>query len=402
MLSSSSCLSQWNLGIFFILLVAAMWTMGSLLTQYIYKDLDFKSPFVVTYVSTSLFVVYLPVWKIARHYLYIKRGHPLYPVKKEYSLITDEINDPLIKSENNVEWNRNENGSDIINSEDYEQGVASAKSTMYSHQEIFRISCVLAFLWFTSNLLYSYSLLWTSIASSTIISNLSGSFTLAFSYWVGLEQVTWSKIIGLLLCFIGVVLVTLQDSTSDDDSANRASTTQATLGDIMAVCSAFGYGMYTAYLRYHVPNEELVSMQLILGYMGLICASLIWPFLLIVIYCHIDDVSNFSALIFAYLVFTGIFDYVVSDYLWARAIVLTTPTVATVGLSITIPMAFVADALLNGYDSSALSVYVVSGSILVMVGFVLLNLNLSRSQHEEIQFDINLVHEEDIEYKSNI
>ena len=34
---------------------------------------------------------------------------------------------------------------------------------------------------------------------------------------------------------------------------------------------------------------------------------------------------------------------VLSDYLWARAVVLTTPTVATVGLSLTIPLAFVSD-----------------------------------------------------------
>ena len=218
-------------------------------------------------------------------------------------------------------------------------------------------------------------MLWTSIASSTIISNLSGSFTLAFSYWVGLEEVTWLKIIGLSLCFIGVVLVTLQDSTNDDDG-DDSNTSQSTLGDIMAICSAFGYGIYTTYLRYHVPNEDLVSMQLILGYMGLICGLFIWPFLLIVIYFHIDDVTNFSGLILAYLVFTGIFDYVVSDYLWARAIVLTTPTVATVGLSITIPMAFVADALLNGYNSESLSIYAIFGSILVMCGFALLNINI--------------------------
>ena len=34
---------------------------------------------------------------------------------------------------------------------------------------------------------------------------------------------------------------------------------------------------------------------------------------------------------------------VLSDYLWARAVVLTTPTVATVGLSLTIPLAFISD-----------------------------------------------------------
>ena len=61
----------------------------------------------------------------------------------------------------------------------------------------------------------------------------------------------------------------------------------------------------------------------------------------------------------------------VSDYLWARAIVLTSPVMATVGLSITIPLAFLADIVLNGY--TAITVNSIVGSVLVMAGFVLVN-----------------------------
>lgn len=34
------------------------------MTQYIYSDLDFKSPFLVTYVATALFSLYLPLWRV--------------------------------------------------------------------------------------------------------------------------------------------------------------------------------------------------------------------------------------------------------------------------------------------------------------------------------------------------
>jgi hypothetical protein len=40
--------------------VAFIWAAASVLIQYIYSDLSFKSPFVLTYICTSLFVVYLP------------------------------------------------------------------------------------------------------------------------------------------------------------------------------------------------------------------------------------------------------------------------------------------------------------------------------------------------------
>lgn len=57
--------------------------------------------------------------------------------------------------------------------------------------------------------------------------------------------------------------------------------------------------------------------------------------------------AGFSATILGFIVLNGLCDNVLSDYLWARAIVLTSPTVATVGLSLTIPLAFLSDALLG-------------------------------------------------------
>lgn len=51
---------------------------------------------------------------------------------------------------------------------------------------------------------------------------------------------------------------------------------------------------------------------------------------------------------------------------WARAILLTTPTVATVGCSLTIPIAFASDFLLHGNVPKALAVL---GATLVVGGF---------------------------------
>jgi len=317
---------------------------------------------VVTYVSTSLFFLYLPFWNINRRCNKIK-GHPW---------------------ENGGIWSRYLGLGGVRTSEDTDDMASeplneidistplfrkSESDVRMTHDEIIHISFVLAIVWFGSNLMYSYSLLWTTIASSTIISNLSSIFTLFFSYFAGLEEVNVFKLVGVALCFTGVVLVTVQDSTSGDD--DDGGTKQSVVGDLMALGSAVGYGAYTTYLRYHVPTEEVVCMELILGYMGLVCLVLAAPLLLAVIYLEVDNLANFTGLILFYLMCTGLFDYVVSDYLWARAIILTTPTVATVGLSITIPLAFLGDILLNGY--SRITTFAVIGSVLVMSGFALVN-----------------------------
>lgn len=55
------------------------------------------------------------------------------------------------------------------------------------------------------------------------------------------------------------------------------------------------------------------------------------------------------------------------DYLWLYSTLLTSPLVATLGLSLTIPLAIVADALFNTVNMNALFV---TGSALVGLSFV--------------------------------
>lgn len=86
-------------------------------------------------------------------------------------------------------------------------------------------------------------------------SNLSGAFTFALAWGVGLEEWTIGKIAGILVCFLGVVLVSLQDSNGDggdDDGSSSSSGDHAVSGDILAILAAFGYGLYTTMIRYKV------------------------------------------------------------------------------------------------------------------------------------------------------
>ncbi len=80
--------------------------------------------------------------------------------------------------------------------------------------------------------------------------------------------------------------------------------------------------------------------------------------------------SNFTSSVFGALFVEGLFDNVLADYLWARSVVLTSPTVATVGLSITIPLAIVTDFLVIGIVPSFI---VILGALLVVTGFLFVN-----------------------------
>ena len=82
--------------------------------------------------------------------------------------------------------------------------------------------------------------------------------------------------------------------------------------------------------------------------------------------------SELSLTAFFFIFVSGFFDDVVSDYLWGRSVLLTSPTVATVGLTLTIPMAIVVDLALGNRAilSSPLSLV---GAALVVVGFGIVN-----------------------------
>ena len=162
----------------------------------------------------------------------------------------------------------------------------------FTHTDMLSIAIVLCPLWFIANCCYNYALLYTSVASSTVISNLSGGFTLFFSWLYGIEKITYSKLLGLTICFIGVGMVAMADKNADENSSvvdPSTTSSRSILGDSMAVFGAMGYGLYTTVLRVKVQDDENASMQLLLGYMGLVNALILSPILLFMvghrIYC---------------------------------------------------------------------------------------------------------------------
>lgn len=189
---------------------------------------------------------------------------------------------------------------------------------------------------------------------------------------MGIEEVTMLKTLGILVCFAGAVGVGLQDEESNDDG-----TRQTVGGDAVALLGAAGYGLYTTAIRYKVPDEDAISMQLLLGYIGLINAIVLLPALLILFFLRMANVQAITGEVVGFVALNGFCDTVIADYFWARAVILTSPTVATIGMSITIPFAVVTDYCINGIEVTWISIL---GAFLVLVGFVLVSLTKENVQ----------------------
>jgi len=344
--------NSYALGLLFILLVAVIWSGSSVLVQYIFQDLDFQSPFLVTYICNSLFLIYLPLWQ-----LWISLGlvEPT-NVTRKFDIISTDEND-LNTSRSKFIDNNN-----TINGESKDTQIVINKS--YSHYDVIKIAIYVAPIWFIANCLYSFSLFMTSVSSTTIICNLSGVFTLTIAYFLGLEDITLGKVLGIIFCFVGVVLVALQDNNDGSKSS--------TAGDIIALLAAVGYGLYNNTIRLKVQDDQGISMQLLFGYVGLVNALLGLPILIVMIVINFHDIMQSTLKAIGFIALNGFCDNFLSDYLWARAVLLTSPTIATISTSITIPIAIMSDILLGrGYPTLISTI----GALLVIFGFIFVHID---------------------------
>ena len=108
------------------------------------------------------------------------------------------------------------------------------------------------------------------------------------------------------------------------------------------------------------------------GLIGAVCALTGWPFMLLLDYVGLEAFEWPSAGLTASLVANGLLGSVLPDMLFARAVMLGNPTLCTIGLSFTIPMAMVFDALSQG-SSEMFNIQWLVGALLIWLSFFNMN-----------------------------
>ncbi|KAK4366186.1 hypothetical protein RND71_014066 [Anisodus tanguticus] len=368
---------RWVLGLVYILTVASIWIAASFVVQSV-VDAG-VSPFLVTYLCNSLFIVYIPLIEIVR-FLQDKYGTLLFWQKKKKDSTFQESGESeeaiLLDDKADGDGGVAETSELVVadgatvSKEQISVDMGLDAKGRWTRSRVAKVSLLICPFWFLAQLTFNLSLKYTTVTSNTILSSSSSLFTFLVSLVFLGEVFTWVKLFSVVLCMGGTIIVSLGDSKS---GSNKVASNPV-LGDILSLVSAALYAVYITLIRKKLPDDEgksgHASMAQFLGFLGLFNMLIFLPIPLVLNFANLEPFNTLTWKQLGLIVGKGMFDNVLSDLLWAKAILLTSTTVATAGLTIQVPLAAIVDTLTG--NAPPILDYI--GAAAVMVGFAGINI----------------------------
>lgn len=248
----------------------------------------------------------------------------------------------------------------------------------FNARQVLRIALVIAPLYFLSDWVFTIGLVITSVASSSTISSLTGLFTLIIGALMHVERFSTAKLLASFVTIAGVAVIATYDGKQEG--------TESVLGDIVNILAAVIYSIYTTVLKYKSGPPGALDVSMLFGMIGFVVLVAAPPGLVLLHFLGWETFQLPSKRIALVLFVNAWIGTVVADFLWAKSIVLTTPMIGTLTLSLTLPLSIILDYFFRGVE---FSVPYLIGVTLVFTGFVAVNVDemLERSRRKGAELE---------------
>ncbi|MCJ1393185.1 hypothetical protein MMC18_006057 [Xylographa bjoerkii] len=384
-------LARRTLGIALLLITVLLWTISNFLASTIFADNSFSKPYFVTYLNTSFFSFFLlfslvrQLWKNHGSITKVMRGGTTHV---RYGSIEAHEHEAFLKPdlghgvqrENSSSSDSLYNDESMTNSKTFLRAAHSQHEAGLSVRDTAKLSLEFCILW--ANYFIAACLEYTTVASSTILMSTSSIWTLLLGALLKVEMFTVKKMIGVLASLAGIILISTVDLSGSTDknrgSFPHKSPTQIAIGDALALGSAVLYGIYTIFMKKRIGDEGKVDMLLFFGFVGAFNMAALWPGFLVLHFTGLETFQLPPTNRIWTIVIVNSITSLVSDFCWAYAMLLTSPLVVTVGLSLCIPLSLIGQMIINSQTSSI--VYWI-GACVVFLSFIFIN---HESQEDEV------------------
>ncbi|KAJ8673502.1 hypothetical protein QAD02_004764 [Eretmocerus hayati] len=378
------------LGLLVLLLVDIIWVFSSELTKYIYRDAAYNKPFFCTFVKNSMFSLYLlglcfwPPWRDQcyrpANYMFIDPNteddsfysessnsrlsdSTFVPIKTPEQYDCSPSNDSDSSSVRSVRFNklaevRHMSESDateaLMSRLSYQASVkadeqARRQANKFPIEKVARIAAEFGFLWFMANYTYQVSLADTEAGVVTVLSSTSSLFTLflaaVYPSNIG-DRFSLSKLVAVTVSFLGLILVGYSDIARDPNHVPR--------GVILALVSAFFYSIYIVLLRKKVDHEDKMDIPMFFGFIGIFNFILMWPLFFVLHSLKWEEFEWPNSHQWTFLIINGLIGTVLSEVLWLWGCFLTSSLIATLAISLTMPISMLIDVVLKKVDYSCI------------------------------------------------